>query len=148
MLTSIINPSDPYTMESADERVAQAAGLLLGEGRYGLKTEDGTTVLGLYIFGISEEALTEMFGPGGLAAFVKANGQQLASALESVTIGDFADRERLAGLLKFVPEEKRLAARAEWHAKRRSSLNDIGARAAAIAEDLREMSATAGVENT
>jgi hypothetical protein len=33
----ISNPSDPITIQADDDMVAAAAGLLLGEGRYGIK---------------------------------------------------------------------------------------------------------------
>ena len=41
VLYEIINPSDPYTLKADDFKIAAAACLILGDGQYGLESEDG-----------------------------------------------------------------------------------------------------------
>lgn len=53
----LVNPSDKYTLESADPAAAVAACLYLGNGAYGLEDEFGETVCPLFLFGKAEEEL-------------------------------------------------------------------------------------------
>lgn len=123
MKFEIINPSDPYTMETDDLQIAAVAVCLLGDGKYAAKEIDGDTGqdVPIFLFGGVDEWFTEKFGMdyGETASHTLNNrNDALARAFESVTLG-----------------------RAE-----RSSLNDIGGRAQAIAKAIREKAAALAQE--
>jgi hypothetical protein len=140
MLYEIVNPSDPYVMEADDRAVACAAGLILGEGAYALKAEGASgadLALPIFIFGGAVEWFNETF-PTPLESFVPANSKAIAAALETVTIGKFDDYHRLRRAAEALPEDARAAFLTSWHDDKRSSLNNIGRRAKAIAKGLIE----------
>ena len=110
MKYEITNPSDPYTIEAPTLCIAGAATLLLGEGRYGLEAEGEGKGMPIFLFGGSDEWWAEQCPGQTLQCFFDANLPAIADALGSVTLG----REE------------------------RSSMNDIGGRAAALAAALRE----------
>lgn len=136
MIYDISNPSDPYTLKADDFATATAAVLLLGRGHYGLTSEDGTLEVPLFLLGGSEAWLEEQgFTIPGL---IDGHELEIAQVLDSVLIGTFgARREVESALAKMSPEdgEKWLA---ERHERKRSSMNDIGAQAKAIAKTLRK----------
>lgn len=109
MKYEIVNPSDPYTMEAEDIRVAAIVAVWLGSGQYSLKAlEDGAEGVPFFMFGGFEQwwdarcSLTT-------DAFSEARGPELIAALDSVTLGS----------------------------EKRSSMNDIGGRAKEWAQVLR-----------
>ena len=77
---SIINPSDCFTMEAADLKVAQMATIILGGGMYGL-SQGGQTVLGIPQ---TAEWLKENFG--NHTAWLDAHIDALIAALDSVKL--------------------------------------------------------------
>jgi hypothetical protein len=112
---TIINPSDPYTIECADLEIAAIACCLLGNGRYAFKSIDADAGAGvpLFLFGSPDPWFVEKFGMSyeHTAEHVLTHRTiDLANAFESVTLG-----------------------RSE-----RSSLNDIGGRARSIADAIRK----------
>jgi hypothetical protein len=110
MKYEIVNPSDQCFMEHADPKVAIAACLILGEGRYGLKDPEGNTVLPLVAFGGAKEFLNAAFGgEDAYGSFIADNYGPLSDALASVSLSG-----------------------------ERSSMNDIRGRAQRIATGLRE----------
>ncbi len=126
----IINPSDHYTIEAEDFEAAAIATLLLGEGSYGLRPEhDDGDELPVFLFGGFEEWWAERY-PGGeeFGDRIEARRVDIADVLDSVTIGSRKEWEQAKA--HGVPRE-------EYHDVRRSSLNDIGARAWRMAERLR-----------
>lgn len=133
----IVNPSDAYTIDHADENVACAAALLLGEGHYALTREDGERTLPLFIFG-GADAWLEARGMMPFGAWIDAHLVAIADALDSVTIGDFEERRKLAAKLATFEPAERDGIRAAHHDRKRSSMNNIGARARRDAKVLRE----------
>jgi hypothetical protein len=115
MKYEIINPSDECYLEAPDDKTAIAAGLILGEGRYGLKSEDRTTtVLPVLFFGGAKEFLKEAFGgEDEYGHFIATNYGPIGKALLSVGL----------------PRE-------------RTSMNDISARAHRIGTRLIERVST------
>ena len=77
---SIINPSDCFTMEADDLKVAQMATNILGGGMYGL-SQGGQTVLGIPQ---TAEWLKENFG--NHTAWLDAHIDALIAALDSVKL--------------------------------------------------------------
>lgn len=144
----IVNPSDAYTLMADEERVAVVATLLLGEGWYGLRTEDGKDVLGLIALGGIRYAdcwCREHFGSDSMEALLNSvPDEQIAACLESVRIGDFDERRRYDRLIGLVDPAKRDAFHGAWHDEHRSSMNDIGERAARQAAALRKRAAANG----
>ena len=137
-LYEIANPSDAYTIEGELLPCAIAT-LLVGEGAYGLKTEDGDTAAPIFLFGGHEEWLKKR-GVDDLPTYLEnaEHRAEVATALETMLFGSFADRKRVERVLGCVSsEEDRAKVRAAWHDERRSSMNDIGRRAALYAKWLR-----------
>jgi hypothetical protein len=141
----IVNPSDPYTLASADRGVACATGLLLGEGRYGLTVlsgpdgAEGAEGLPIFLFNADEclPWFQAQFGMG-FGEFLAAHRAAIAECLESVRIGSLADRVTYqAGLDLITEEANRVVWRDRWHEQRRSSMNNIGGAACRLAAQLR-----------
>lgn len=143
MLYTIVNPSDGYTIDCADLEIAAIACLLLGEGQYGLTAvEQDAEDVPIMLFGDPDNWFLQHFNqtmPDVMRHVREARTAELATALDSVVIGnDVENRTELQALLQPLPEAERAAKRAVWHNERRSSLNDIGSRAYAMAKILRE----------
>lgn len=141
MLYEIINPSDAYTMESDDFKVAAVANLLIGEGQYGLQPIDGDgPAMPLLFLGGAEEWIEKnVCPPKELGAFIDKNRLEIAKVLDSIIIGNERDRKLyFAGLEMAGTPEKKKAWRDKWHDEKRSSLNDIGSFAWRKAEQLRK----------
>jgi len=135
----ISNPADKYTMRGERDACIVAA-LLLGEGAYGLDdVETGEQVLPFLLVATRDavdEWLREHIGVAGegLAQYVRDHRRVVADALASVVIGR---RDVYEIALAHIPAAEQEAFRAEWHDAHRSSMNDIGARAWALAEKLK-----------
>lgn len=138
MICEIINPSDPYTLET-DNFLAAAVGIgLVGNGKLGLSCENPLRRTPI-LFGW--DAWFKNQGIDDLGKWLEANSLEVAKALESVQIGNVADRQRDADAMKFIDDpKKREAFRAQQHNKRRSSLNDIGRACWQTAKALRKKS--------
>ena len=111
----IINPSDPYRMTAAGLDIAAVAVCLLGDGAYAAKPR-GIGIEVPCLFTGPDPWFIEKFGMDyatTLQAVLEHQNAELALALESVTLE-----------------------RAE-----RSSLNDIGGRAKALAQAVRRKAA-------
>ena len=135
---TISNPSDKYTMRGERDACIVAA-LLLGEGAYGLDdVETGEQVLPIMLVAIPEgldEWVREHIGIAGegLAQYIRDHRRVVGDALASVVIGR---RDVYEIALAHMPAAKHKAFRAEWHDAQRTSMNDMGARAWALAEKL------------
>lgn len=108
----IVNMSDPYLMTCGDRRIAEVAVVVLGEGNYGLRAAaTGETVLPPMPFGFGDKWMEREFGTAdGFGEFLTNNGAAIADALDTVRLKK---------------------------GRKRSSLNDIGARAKRMAEAMR-----------
>lgn len=128
MIYDIINPSDPVTIEADDLAVAQAACLLLGEGRYGLTNTEGKEVLPLCVFAgqYEEWAKGQNFD---LKDILENRREQVVACLRSAMCCDISDRTAIVAAVGTDPE-----ALARYNDAKRSSLNDICGRAAALAK--------------
>lgn len=133
MLYEIINMSDKYTIDCPDTEIATAACVVIGNGQYAFQPLEGNPLpdVPLFIFGVDEKFIKEHCnGQTFEQMFDKVmttRKDELASALDSVHIGGAEDR-------KTYPDEKQ---RTQAHDARRSSMNDIGRRAWALARKLR-----------
>lgn len=134
----IINPSDAYTFSAPDFATAAAAVLLLGEGKYGARSEDDTERLPVFLFGGSGPFIVETFGAVGLSDWIDAHRAAIADALDSVMSYGFRERGAFDAACELLSGEALQGYRAKLHDANRSSMNDIGSRAWAIAARLRE----------
>jgi hypothetical protein len=139
MIYEIINPSDAYTMVAESFHVAAAAVLLLGQGKLGLSCEeDPEQHVPVMLFGGAEEWLKK-HGLEDLSGFIESHKGEVATALESVLIGDIIDRKTFERVLSVIKDQdERNAARAAYHDEKRSSMNDIGRAAWIYAAALRK----------
>ena len=127
----IVNPSDPYTLRG-ERDVARAACLLLGKGYFALRDAAGELVLPLFVLGNSFEEWAKEEG-FDLPGILKDRAMEVVATLDSVLIGGFRERREVeAATARMAPGDAE-AWLAERHEARRSSLNDIGARAKALA---------------
>lgn len=137
MLYEIINPSDAMTIEADDPKVAQAAILLLGEGKIGLTSETGEDVLPLLFFGGGDKWIEENFREPKLGEFIKQNREAIAKCLESVVYGSLSNRKAIMAAVSVVGPEKLREALAKYNDEKRTSLNDFSAYAHELADRLR-----------
>ena len=144
-LYEISNHSDPYTIETDDVEAASALVLYLGTGNYSMCPADGgkDDGLPLFMFGTADDLdawWSKRFGHV-LKTFAHGPdfGPRVAAAADCLMIGSPADRKRLGAILACISDPGgRAKALATWHEERRTSLNDIGGRAAKYAKSLRE----------
>jgi len=137
----IVNPSDNYTIKGPVLPCAVGV-LLLGDGNYVLVDHLGETALPPFLTedGINDW-LREHAGTSttdALGEYMDANRIAIADALDTVLIGG---RKEYEARLTAVPDGEREAFREQWHDEHRTSMNDIGKRARAIAARLRELEA-------
>jgi hypothetical protein len=133
MILEIVNPSDACTIEGDDPAVLAAAALILGAGQYGLS---GDFTMPPFLLGDPMAWFAEQFGED-FVAFLDAHEAAVAAALDTVTYGTAADRAELVAALAIMPAGARAGYKTAWMDRRRSSVNNIAARAAAMAEILR-----------
>lgn len=147
MLYEIINMSDPYTIEADSLDAAFVACLFLGRGQYAFEPiTEGAEPIPMFMFGGTEEWCEKHFKESLEAVITRMTTIQsfdLVKCLESCLIGKAVDRETYnAGLQLIDDPKKRETWREKWLEDRRSSMNNIGARAFKMARNLRE-----GVKN-
>jgi hypothetical protein len=108
MKWELINPSDPYCVEADSFKVAACAALIVGKGAYSLEPIDGAVgELPIFLLGGSEKWLIGEFGSmGEFSNFIAHHKPEIIAALRTITIDD----------------------------DERSSLNNIGGKAANIAD--------------
>ena len=142
MIWEIINPSDSYSIDYPDWEVAAFAGVILGQGQYGLRGIDNDHELPIFLFGGHEEWVKSEFGANSFdewkTKFLNERKNEVADCLDSVLIGDHSDRASYNKGLELIKDaEARKEWKEHWHDQRRSSMNNIGAYAWELAEWLR-----------
>lgn len=142
MLYELINPSDPYTCRADDPKAAMAVALVLGNGKMGLRDQEGEEYATLIMF-MKEDALEEhlvhLFGEGGLGGFMEANAPAVADCLDSVMSVGFSERRTFDEAIKAIEsDDRRDEYRAKIHDANRSSVNDFASYAWKYAASLRE----------
>lgn len=126
------SPSDPYTFEAPDLDVAAVVTFLVGGGQAGATPVDGGDEVPIFLFGGSEAWVQTKFGRDlepWFAVTMATRKSEIIASLESFLHGEERDRS-FWGLAS---REDRAA----YNEKRRSSMNAIGKRAFALAENLR-----------
>jgi len=102
MLFEIMNPSDPYTMDSPSLAAALGAVAILGEGRFGLRPIGHTypdvppILFGDWLDEVYKHAGVDPKSAEGLMAWMNGspeNAEAVALALDSVRLGGAGDRD-------------------------------------------------------
>ena len=138
-LFEIINMSDPYSLKTDDWKSACIATMLLGGGAYGLEEYKGERVMPIFLFGGADAWVQEHFGCSVDKFVEDMDRPAVIAALDSVLIGSPGERAEFEDILEAIDDpEKKKAIIEKRHDRKRSSMNDIGGRAEALAERLRE----------
>jgi hypothetical protein len=136
ILYELINPSDPYTFYAPSIEIAGVAACMISPS-YGAKPVANEGESSPVLFGWAE-----WFREHGInSQWVATHADEIAEALDSLLIGGSGARADVEALLDALPEEEQ----ADWirqrQARERSSMNDIGGRAYALAANLRKKAA-------
>lgn len=123
----IVNPSDAYTIK-APFLVAAVAVAILGNGKYGIP---GSPIL----FGWDKWIKKKV---GDIGEYIDRHRTEIAAALDSVLIGNEADRLDVESALLLIPVDQREQWLSARHERLRTSMNNIGANARHIANQLRQ----------
>ena len=142
-LYELINPSDPYFFEAPDLEIAAGVSIILGEGKTPVKEVDsGNLVVPFFMLGANEDWTEKTFGKT-MEEFLHyihtERKKDLATALESVIVGNLKDRKEFFETVALIDDPKKKEEYKKKYIKRNtSSLNDIGAYAAKFAKMLWE----------
>lgn len=141
----VINPSDQVVFEAGELEIAAITTILLGSGSYGAEeqVENGRKVpLFLFEGAAGLDAWCDQeFGKTWeqlIENVVNERSEELENALRSLVYGGAAEARQLNETWAQLPPEEARVARARWNDTRRSSLNNIGARAEQIADNVRK----------
>lgn len=128
---ALVNPSDAVCFDTDDEEALAAGILVLGEGWYGLTRDDGSEALPLRPFGdaaeeVAKKCVTFLNSPSNL--------RRSATALRTILYCSISDRKALESAFSDLPDAQRIEAIRRFNDSKRSSMNDIGARALRLAD--------------
>lgn len=152
MLFNIINPSDPYTLEAPDLAIAAVAICLLGEGKYALEELGGdrSGYVPAFLMGGHDEWFIKQFGADFSAVvdrIVATRSDELSRALASVFIGNARDKRAFDSAAAECPDQDAFFELLhQTHDAKRTSVNDIGRRAWALADAVAAKAAEVAVE--
>lgn len=141
MLYSIVNPSDPYTIEASSLDVAAMTAILLGQGYYPFHSLDGGEDVPAFAFGKGDEWSQKHFKESLMELsnrVMDTKLSQVADCLDSVLYGDALDRVEFLASTKDLDRPNFEAARIMRHQSWVSSMNDIGERSYRMAAKLRK----------
>ena len=142
MIYTIINPSDPYTVEAHSLDVAAIACVILGNGQYAFEPTEKDQESVPMFFGSFDPWFQSHFNETlkqTVERVRRDKRKELADCLDSVLIGRLdARKDFLSGRDPNETRESFEKARFERHDERRSSFNDIGGRAYKTAANLRK----------
>lgn len=149
-LYEIVNPSDPYTLRAPSALVASIAVILVGSGQYGIEAIGDSEPAAMPMFAFCPNSALDEWclrvGGDTFGALLEANRAAVADCLDSVLFGPADRRAMYEAACAAIDDPQKLERfKAEWH-DRRSSMNDIGGRAWAMAAGLRKSPAGAGEE--
>lgn len=129
-LYELINPSDPYTFEAPNIKVAGIVALLISSGfganRVGDDIEETSPVLLGWDEWLKDNDIDKVW--------IDNHRAELAQAFDSFLIGGLHDRQDVVDMLEELPPEKQEAWRAKRQDRRRTSINQIGERAYELAK--------------
>lgn len=134
----IINPSDAVTITAENEAHACAAVLLLSEGAFGLKREDGESVLPMFMFGGDPDKWFQENHKISFGDILKQTND-IAAVLETAATCSLSKRRMYdLALAAITEDDRRKAFITDWDDQNRSSMNAIATKAHRLAARLRE----------
>lgn len=148
MIFEIINPSDKCTLEAFDHEVASIACCLIGGGKYALDGIDTDLEVPLFIFGGHDDWFSEKFKRTLEESIIHVKSTKidaLINCLNSVLIGGAESRASFNKGLDLIEDPiKKEEWRQHWLDERRSSLNNICARAWSLGKHFEEIKSQGG----
>lgn len=141
MLFEVVNPSDPYTIEASSLDVAAIVSLMLGHGKFELRSLDGGDNVPFFAFGGVDEWAQYMFKESMMELSNRVMDTKLAEvadSLDSILYGNQQDRIDFLASTKDMNRQMFEASRMIRQDSCRSSANDIGERAYRMAAKLRK----------
>lgn len=141
ILFSIVNPSDPYTIEASSLDVAAMTSILLGRGQYGFSCLGKGESIPIFSLGGGDEWCKKHFKENLMEMSNRVMDTKLAEiadCLDSVLYGDKEDRETFSKETKGMDRPTFEAHRSIEQENKCSSMNDIGAHAYRMAAKLRQ----------
>lgn len=140
MLYDLINPSDPYTLESDSFAAACVAACLIGSGQYGLKPRSGSDdEMPLFLFGGHNEWFVEHFGTNFADTLQAIGLDAIADVLDTLLVGGMGERTLFQTTVQFVDDPARRAQlRRQFNRSKAGSINDIAGRADQLSREIRE----------
>lgn len=141
LLFSIVNPSDPYTIEAPSLEVAAMVAVLLGQGKYQFESLDGSEDIPFFAFGGADDWCRDKFKEDLMEMSNRVMDTKLsevADCLDSVLYGDAKDRIQFLATTAGMDRATFEAARAIRQDDKCSSLNDIGSFSYIMAAKLRK----------
>jgi hypothetical protein len=133
MIYEVINPSDCVTFEADELKLAQAACLMVGQGQYGLENEESEDVLPILVFGDPEPWLKDN-GLHPISEFIDDYAAEIAEVLRTFMCCGISDRRAALKIIDMATDKQK--ALDVWNDEHRTSLNNICARAYALADSL------------
>ena len=146
MIYELINPSDAITFKTEDEKTAVATAILLGDGQYGLRREDGKNDYPFLLFVKGKEQIDEQLKPyfngvDDLFEYTKVHAKEMVMAFDSVVTANESWRIEYEKTLELITDEAgRQKYKDEFNDRHRSSLNNIYACAQSMKKRFEELS--------
>ena len=132
----IANPSDYVTIKTDNEMAACMAGMLLGEGKYGVRrVADDMMVCPMFLFGGSDEWAEKTYQLT-VQEILDRTREALPAILRTAVCGNRDDYERTT------------ESRQEWNERKRGSMNNICGYADIMADRIEKLNARAEKKET
>jgi hypothetical protein len=126
VIYEIINPSDCVTIDAPTFEAAALATILIGNGQYGAKPDDGGEDVPIFLFSSWRAWVKERFGFDEAEQMLEAHKVDVIAALKSACTGSISDRKLFdSALAAITDDEKRAAFLADWDDKKRTSMTAI-----------------------
>jgi len=133
----LINPSDKITFTGDDFKLVVIAVCLVGNGFYAGEEINGSRVAPVFIFGGCDEWFIKNFGSNFEDNFNSSDKEKLANILDSFLVADWQEHQEFTETAKELSINEWKAFRTVYCTDKRSSINNICAKAWLIAEHLR-----------
>jgi hypothetical protein len=125
MLYTIVNPSDPYTVEAESLDVAAMACILMGQGKFAFKSLEGGEEVPVFFLGGSDKWCQKNFQESTMELcdrVMDIKMSEVADCLDSILYGDEDERKEFLKEVEGMSREDFVAARAARQDRLCSSL--------------------------
>jgi hypothetical protein len=122
----LINPSEPVTFQTTDDKVAFMVTVTISGGRYGCRREDGEKLTGPVAFYADPDAVIQKFMQVDVADWSSKNTTALGKCFQTFQYVDIYERpEYDAQLATYKEPEKAEMFKEIWENNNRKSMNPI-----------------------